>query len=147
MTVIYHPFAKELKKNVTNTLLTKVILGTMGSFPALDEYFKAGYEERFKSKVPAKKVPAKLDATFIEGILQFCRENVEEFQREQAWIESKYRMRCPLMKLVDAYFHQFHQIGLEIAKEAEKKEKEAKRIEKEAKKKRQNERQNERSTT
>jgi hypothetical protein len=144
MTVIYHPFAKELKKNVTNTLLTKVILGTMGCFPALDEYFKAGYEERFKSKVPAKKVPAKLDATFIEGILQFCRENVEEFQREQAWIESKYRMRCPLMKLVDAYFHQ---IGLEIAKEAEKKEKEAKRIEKEAKKKRQNERQNERSTT
>src|SRR5207244_2639978 len=44
---VYHPFAKALNKGVTNTLLTKVILGTMGCFPALDDYFKAGYERRF----------------------------------------------------------------------------------------------------
>jgi hypothetical protein len=129
---IYHPFAEALKKTATKTLSTKVILGTMCCFPALDDYFKAGYEERFKSKVPEK-----LTTTFIQGILQFCRENVEEFRREQTRIESDFRMRCPLMKLVDAYFHE---IGLELAAEADRIKKEAKKQEKAAKKKQRNER-------
>ena len=101
----YRPFAKAKGKSVTDKLVTKVILGTMGCFPALDDYFVAGYRSLGFS------VPDALNSAFIEGVLRFCRNNVQDFQAEQARIEQKYQMHCPLMKLVDAYFHQ---IGLEL---------------------------------
>jgi hypothetical protein len=111
----YRPFAKEKGKTVTNALVTKVVLGTMGCFPALDTYFNAGWKHRGFS------VPGRLNSAFIQNMLRFCRNNLQDFQAEQARIEQMYQMPCPLMKLVDAYFHQ---IGweLEAAKpKAEKK--------------------------
>jgi len=115
----YRPFADAKHKRVTNTLVTKVVLGTMGCFRALDDYFKAGYKKHFGFNVPEK-----LDAAFIEGILRFCRNNLQDFQAEQARIEEMYRMRCPLMKLVDAYFVK---IGEEIEEAKPKKPKKTKK--------------------
>ncbi len=96
----YLPFGQ-----ATETLLTKVILGTMGCFPALDRYFNAGY------KHAGSGVPIRLNSAFMQEILRFCREHLDEFQAEQARIEEAYGVRYPLMKLVDMYFHQ---IGLEL---------------------------------
>jgi hypothetical protein len=90
----------------TPTLVTKVLLGTICCFPALDDYFKTGFKEHFGFNVPET-----LDSVFIRGILDFCRDHLQEFQAEQ----EKYGV--PLMKLVDAYFHRK---GLES--EAKKKE-------------------------
>ena len=104
----YRPFAEARDKLVTDTLVTKVVLGTMGCFPALDTYFNAG------SKHQGISVPDRLNSAFIQNMFRFCRDNLREFQDEQANIEEKYKMYCPLMKLVDAYFHQ---IGWELAKE------------------------------
>jgi hypothetical protein len=96
----YLPFGQ-----ATETLLTKVILGTMGCFPALDTYFNAGY------KHAGSGVPIRLNSAFMQEILRFCREHLDELQDEQARIEQTYGVRYPLMKLVDMYFYQ---IGLEL---------------------------------
>ncbi len=106
----YRPFAKAQGKNVTDMLVTKVALGAMGCFPALDKYFNEG------CKHSPLGIP-KLNAAFIEKILRFCRDNLQAFQAEHA---NKYQMGCPLMKLVDAYFHQ---IGLELEPSKPKKTK------------------------
>ena len=95
---VYLPFAKAKGKSVTDTLVTKVVLGTIGCFPALDTYFNAGCKHR------GINVPGRLNSAFIRNMLCFCRDNVQEFRNEQARIEGRYQMRCPLMKLVDAYF-------------------------------------------
>ena len=89
----YRSFAEAQHKTVTDTLLTKVVLGTMGCLPALDEYFKSGIGG------------AKLNAAFIHKVRRFCRDNFQVLQDEQAALEDRYQMHCPLMKLVDAYFH------------------------------------------
>jgi hypothetical protein len=99
----YRPFGE-----ATDTLVTKVVLGTMGCFPALDTYFNDG------CKHSGISVPSRLDSKFIQEIRGFCQNNLGEFQSEQARIEHTYGMRYPLMKLVDMYFHQ---IGLELAKD------------------------------
>jgi len=100
----YSPFGK-----ATDTLVTKVLLGTIGCFPALDKYFNDGYRHHSGFNVPDPLNPA-----FIEGVLRFCQKYLDDFQDEQVRIEQKYKMHYPLMKLVDMYFHQ---IGLELAKD------------------------------
>lgn len=101
----YEPFAKALNKGVSDTLLTKVVLGTIGCFPAWDTYFHNGYKHCGFSP------PSRLTSGFIEGVVTFCLNHLPEFQTEQARIEQTYGVRYPLMKLVDMYFHQ---IGLEL---------------------------------
>ena len=102
---VYQPSAKALDKNVSDILLTKVVLGTCGCFPAWDTYFHEGYKHCGFSP------PSRLTPTFIQEILQFCLNHLSDLQTEQSRIEHAYGMRYPLMKLVDMYFHQ---IGLEL---------------------------------
>ncbi len=102
---VYQPFATALDKNVSDILLTKVVLGTCGCFPAWDTYFHEGYKHCGFSP------PSRLTTAFIQGVLQFCLNHLSDFQAEQTRIEHTYGMRYPLMKLVDMYFHQ---IGLEL---------------------------------
>lgn len=108
----YRPYGK-----ATDTLVTKILLGTIGCFPALDEYFSIGYRHVGFS------IPDPLNSKFIQQVLAFCRNNILEFQAEQARIEQAYGMRYPLMKLVDMYFHQ---IGIEVDPPKPKKKKKAK---------------------
>jgi len=102
---VYQPFAKAIDKNVSDILLTKVVLGTSGCFPAWDTYFHEGYKHCGFSP------PSRLSTAFIQGVLRFCLNHLSEFQAEQKRIEQAHGMRYPLMKLVDMYFHQ---IGLEL---------------------------------
>jgi len=87
----------------TDTLVTKVILGTFGCLPACDRYFIDGFRfEGFKF--------SRVNNLFIRRLLDFCNANLDELQQEQAQLELSTGLRYPLMKLVDMYFWQ---VGLE----------------------------------
>jgi len=88
----YKPFGQ-----VTDTLITKVILGTFGCLPACDRYFIEGFRSAgYEYSKPNDK--------FVERIFGFCYENLHELQKEQASIKQKRGFCYPLMRLVDMYF-------------------------------------------
>jgi len=96
----YRPFAPSAEsRQASDTLVTKIILGTFGCLPACDRFFIDG----FKS---ANFRYSYLNAKFLERILAFCRDNLRELRGEQESIERIGGMRYPLMKLIDMYFWQ-----------------------------------------
>ncbi len=82
----------------TDTLATKVILGTVGCLPACDKYFLTGFMKEGYSY-------SYVNAKFVDRVLSWCRLNLLELQSEQAAIERQRGIRYPLMKLVDMYFY------------------------------------------
>jgi hypothetical protein len=107
----YRPFAPPVEsRQASDTLVTKVLLGTFGCLPACDRYFSDG----FKSNGFAY---ACLNTTFIEQVLHFCTNNLCKLCDEQARIESAGGVRYPLMKLVDMFLWQ---IGFERSAAAQR---------------------------
>jgi hypothetical protein len=102
----YRPFAPASEaRQASDTLVTKVLLGTFGCLPACDRYFIDGFKSAgFKYSY--------LNAGFIERLLAFCSEKLTDLQAEQYALEKAAGFRYPLMKLVDMYFWQ---IGYERA--------------------------------
>lgn len=92
----------------TETLITKVILGTFGCLPACDRYFIAGFKRAGLSY-------SALNDRFMERLLGFCREHMADLHCEQAAIRTAGGPHYPLMKLVDMYFWQ---LGYEADKGA-----------------------------
>jgi hypothetical protein len=90
----YEPFG-----SATDTLVTKVMLGTFGCLPACDRFFIDGFKIAGFSY-------SYLNSKFVERVLQFCRDNLPELREEQERIERIGGIRYPLMKLVDMYFWQ-----------------------------------------
>ena len=101
--------------NATDTLATKVLLGTLACVPAYDRFFKEGFKR-------AGNQYTGLNADFISQVIQFCEKHSDELCTVQAEI-GKSDTQYPLMKLVDMYFWQ---IGYE-AYSKEKDQKKAKR--------------------
>jgi hypothetical protein len=95
----YQPFATKQTAEATDTLVTKVLLGTLGCLPACDRYFIDGLRIRGLKY-------SKLNDTFVSQILTFCRGNIGELPKEQARIKAASGVYYPLMKLVDMYFWQ-----------------------------------------
>ena len=90
----YKPF-----RNATDTLVTKVILGTFGCLPACDRFFISGFRI-------AGFQYSYFNQNFVRRILEFCGQNFDEIRAEQARIKSVSGLHYPLMKLVDMYFWQ-----------------------------------------
>jgi hypothetical protein len=90
----YAPFGQP-----TDTLVTKVLLGTLGCLPACDRYFLFGFKSEGFSY-------SYLNKPFIERLLEFCRLNMADLRNEQERIASTGGLCYPLMKLVDMYFWQ-----------------------------------------
>jgi len=102
----YRPFALDAASGqATDTLVTKVILGTFGCLPACDRYFVEGFKGKGFSY-------SYLNNSFLERVLGFCEENMPELLEEQASIKESSGVFYPLIKLVDMYFWQ---IGYEKA--------------------------------
>ena len=98
----YTPFGKP-----TDTLLTKVILGTFGCLPACDRFFVDGFKRvGFQYSY--------LNERFVRRVFRFCLDNITELRAEQTQIEAGSGVRYPLMKLIDMYFWQ---IGYEAAEQ------------------------------
>jgi hypothetical protein len=91
-------------RQASDTLVTKIILGTFGCLPACDRYFIDGFKSASHSY-------SYLNTKFVERVLQFCKDNLRELREEQERIERLGGLRYPLMKLVDMYFWQ---IGCEL---------------------------------
>src|SRR5262249_6607125 len=97
----YSPFGQP-----TDTLVTKVILGTLGCLPACDRYFIDGFKSRGFSY-------SYLNGRFIQRLLEFCSNHLSKLRTEQARIAKESGMHYPIMKLVDMYFWQ---IGYELGR-------------------------------
>jgi len=83
--------------NVTDTLVTKILLGTIACVPAYDRYFIDGMR---KSGISYSK----LSISNLRSIVEFYRTNQEEFIRARDDIYKKTNVYYPAMKLVDMYF-------------------------------------------
>jgi hypothetical protein len=83
----------------TDTLATKIMLGTLGCSPACDRYFIIGFTAEDHSF-------SCFNQQFVKRVLGFCGENLSALRRAQTKIERSVDARYPLMKLVDMYFFQ-----------------------------------------
>ncbi|MCF6276651.1 MAG: hypothetical protein L3J07_02255 [Candidatus Magasanikbacteria bacterium] len=94
---------KDNKYIASDTLITKILLGTLGCVPAYDKYFKDGLkEEEIK--------PLSFTKKSINEIIKFYKENKVEFDKAQKSIKNIGKINYPIMKLIDMYFWQ---IGFE----------------------------------
>jgi hypothetical protein len=96
----YAPFGP-----ATDTLATKVLLGTLACLPACDRFFIDGFKSSGRQY-------SRLNDRFVRRILQFCMDCGPGLRSVQARIESEQGTYYPLMKLADMYFWQ---IGYEAA--------------------------------
>ncbi|MEM5558342.1 hypothetical protein [Aliarcobacter cryaerophilus] len=88
---------KNSKNNnlATNTLITKILLGTLGNTPAYDRYFLEGISI-YNKQNPNKIIENKFSKKSIENLNVFYEQNKEEFL--------KFEGKFPKMKLLDMYF-------------------------------------------
>ncbi|MDR0833087.1 MAG: hypothetical protein LBN93_02720 [Candidatus Symbiothrix sp.] len=98
-----YPDMKAVKKNekdATDTLITKIILGTLGITPAYDRYFKDGVKRK------GQDIPQSFSKSSFAELIQYTldqKENITSIQKE---IKQKYGVEYPIMKIVDMYFWQ-----------------------------------------
>lgn len=98
----------------TDTLLSKIMLGTLGCVPAYDRYFIDGLKEMKMEHTGFNE--ASLNELFI-----FIYKNQKEIDQAQKLIYSKTQRHYPLMKILDMYFWQ---IGYDKDVEEKKQKKE-----------------------
>jgi hypothetical protein len=95
----------ELQVSPTDTLVTKVLLGTFACIPAYDTlfmngvtYWKQGLPPEFKPKFPAQ-----FGINSYRGLIDFYREHKSDFKEAQDSIAA-HGIDYPVMKLTDMYF-------------------------------------------
>lgn len=90
---------KAKKINVTDTLVTKILLGTLGCIPAYDRFFIDGL--RIKGLRHSR-----LSKSNFQSVVEFYKQNRGDFDSVQQSIQRKSGIYYPSMKLVDMYFWQ-----------------------------------------
>lgn len=106
-------FYSKLQISPTDTLVTKVLLGTFGCVPAYDTLFVNGvtYWNQSLPKEYKPKFPARFSKNSYRGLIDFYREKKDDFREAQAYIEHG-GITYPVMKLADMYFWSLgYQIG------------------------------------
>jgi hypothetical protein len=98
---IYFIKGKDKPKPIspTDTLLSKIMLGTLGCIPAYDRYFIEGLKEK-KMKHTGFNVDS------LHELFNFIDDNREEITASQELIKTKIQKHYPLMKILDMYFWQ-----------------------------------------
>ena len=84
-----------LSLNATDTLITKIMLGTIGCVPAMDNFFKKGFGV-YQSK--------SFDERLLRRIIEFSERNKDDIQQYQNLIQVKLEYSYPSMKIIDMYF-------------------------------------------
>lgn len=90
--------------NVTDTLATKIMLGTLGCVPAYDEYFKKGVEKVNQSYGLRRIKYSTVNESSLLDVVGFYGQHEAAFSRAQGYIKNKSDINQPAMKLVDMYF-------------------------------------------
>ena len=83
----------------TDTLLSKIMLGTLGSVPAYDRYFIEGIKEM-------KLQHTGFNEASLTELFNFLDKNKSEIEQAQKLIKTKTQSHYPLMKILDMYFWQ-----------------------------------------
>jgi len=96
----------------SDTLITKILLGTVGCTPACDRYFILGFRQ-------AGLRYSRFSTSFLGDVFRFCREHRDAFTETRDIIAQRSDTRYPLMKLVDMYFWK---LGFDLLPEAEEDE-------------------------
>jgi hypothetical protein len=98
----YEPFGR-----ASDTLVTKILLGTLACLPACDRFFIDGFKRTGHQY-------SSVNALFVKRMVGFCTKFAGELRQEQSRIALASGADYPLMKLADMYFWQ---IGFEAAGE------------------------------
>ena len=91
----------EVATSVSDTLRTKIILGTYGSIPAYDRYFREG----LRATKGHGFILAYSENSVVK-LFEFAKENRQELKDIRQELTSKYGVEYPYMKLIDMYFWQ-----------------------------------------
>jgi hypothetical protein len=83
--------------NATDTLVTKIMLGTLACIPAYDRYFIEGMRTSGINDT-------KLSKKNFKVVVDYYKQNEVEFSKAQELIHEKSGIYYPAMKLVDMYF-------------------------------------------
>jgi hypothetical protein len=86
--------------SATHTLITKIILGTTGAFPALDRLFCDGFKTIRGQRI------SHLNENSIGLIWDFAVANKSNIENAQMQIHQLSGAHYPVMKIVDMYFWQ-----------------------------------------
>lgn len=89
---------QELKNELSSTLITKILMGTLGCVPAYDRYFIAGIKDQ-------KVATGNYNIRSIMKLVKFYEKNADRLEpiREKMEVEG---MTYPQMKLLDMGFWQ-----------------------------------------
>ena len=96
------PFTKDEEEKYispTDTLISKILLGTLGCVPAFDRYFNDGL--RIEN---AKTI--NFDENSLNEIFDFIDNNKSDIIQFQKVIKQKTNSYYPVMKIIDMYFWQ-----------------------------------------
>lgn len=88
----------------TDTLITKILLGTVGCTPACDRYFILGFRHRGLRY-------SQFNTKFLCQVFHFCRDHINALNNVQSSISKRGDICYPVMKLIDMYFWE---IGLSL---------------------------------
>lgn len=91
--------------SATDTLISKIILGTLGCLPAFDRFFIQGFFNKEYSII---------DINNLQLIWQIAKERKLEIKSVQEWIKLKTGIYYPPMKVLDMYYWQ---LGYEYAQQ------------------------------
>ncbi|MDO4608273.1 MAG: hypothetical protein Q4B40_03680 [Clostridia bacterium] len=93
---------KDLNKNtntkhISDTLITKILLGTLGCTPAYDQYFKKGIKSQ-------KVATGNFSKKSIEAIIDFYEKNNSVFEDMRKIFNPQNNIIYPQMKIIDMIF-------------------------------------------
>jgi len=96
---ISHVNGTAKKIHVTDTLVTKILLGTLGCIPAYDRYFVEGLRATGLRH-------SRLSKKNFLSVVEFYKRNKDDFDSVHQSIKRKSGIYYPTMKLIDMYFWQ-----------------------------------------
>lgn len=98
---IYFTKGEEKPKPIspTDTLLSKILLGTLGCVPAYDRYFIDGLKENKMKNMEFNDIS-------LNELFDFIDNNKTEIDNTQKLILTKTKQHYPVMKVLDMYFWQ-----------------------------------------
>lgn len=87
----------EKRVSATDTLISKIILGTLSCLPAFDRYFVDGinvHQKGFNT----------MNDKSLAYLFEFLRDNEDDLNSLQLEIQERYQTLYPVMKIIDLYF-------------------------------------------
>lgn len=97
--IVFTRGSHEKRISSTDTLLSKILLGTLGCVPAYDRYFVTGLKESGMKY-------SKFDENSLNEIFDFIEMNKSIINDMQSTLRNKTESHYPVMKIIDMYFWQ-----------------------------------------